>query len=75
VASAADLDPIGPAYQNFTGPALDRNIEPSRTEPWRRADIGATNGHGNARSIARIQSAVASGGCGRRRPVALADDD
>jgi hypothetical protein len=29
---------------------------------WRRADIGSANGHGNARSLARIQSAVACGG-------------
>ena len=58
----ADLDPNGPAYKTFTGPALDLNIEHSRTEPWRCADIGAANGHGNARAIARIQSAVACGG-------------
>ncbi len=58
----ADLDPNGPAYKTFTGPSGDRNIERSRTEPWRRADIGAANGHGNARSLARIQSAVACGG-------------
>jgi hypothetical protein len=29
---------------------------------WRRADIGAGNGHCNARSVARLQSAVACGG-------------
>ena len=34
----------------------------SWTEGWRRADIGAANGHGNARSVARLQSAVACGG-------------
>ncbi len=56
------LDPNGPAFKTFTGPNLDLNIENSRTERWRRADIGAGNGHGNARSIARIQSAVACGG-------------
>ena len=41
---------------------MDLNIERSWTEGWRRADIGASNGHGNARSVARIQSAVACGG-------------
>jgi CubicO group peptidase (beta-lactamase class C family) len=56
------LDPNGPAYKTNTGPDLDRNIELSRTERWRRADIGAGNGHGNARSVARIQSAVACAG-------------
>jgi CubicO group peptidase (beta-lactamase class C family) len=56
------LDPNGPAFKTFTGPNLDLNIENSRTERWRRADIGACNGHGNARSLARIQSAVACEG-------------
>ena len=58
----ADLDPDSPAYKTFTGPDLSKNIECSWTEGWRRADIGAANGHGNARSVARIQSAVACGG-------------
>jgi len=56
------LDKSSPAYRNATGPNLDLNIELSRTERWRRADIGAGNGHGNARSVSRIQSAVACGG-------------
>jgi CubicO group peptidase (beta-lactamase class C family) len=58
----ADLDLNGPAFKTFTGPVMDENIERSCTEPWRCADIGASNGHGNARSLARIQSAVACGG-------------
>jgi Beta-lactamase len=41
---------------------MDVNIERSRTDRWRRSDIGAANGHGNARSVARLQSAVACGG-------------
>jgi CubicO group peptidase (beta-lactamase class C family) len=41
---------------------MDDNIARSRTEGWRRADIGACNGHGNARSVACLQSAVACGG-------------
>jgi CubicO group peptidase (beta-lactamase class C family) len=56
------LDRNSPAFKTITGPDLDRNVEHSRTEPWRRADIGAANGHGNARSAARLQSAVACGG-------------
>lgn len=58
----ADLDPNSPAFKTHTGPDLSLNIEVSWTEPWRRADIGAANGHGNARSVARLQSAVACGG-------------
>lgn len=56
------LDPSSPAYKTNTAPDLDKNIERSGTERWRRADIGAVNGHGNARSVARLQSAVACGG-------------
>jgi CubicO group peptidase (beta-lactamase class C family) len=58
----SQLDPNGPAFKTFTGPDMDLNIERSWTKRWRRADIGAGNGHGNARSVARIQSAVACGG-------------
>jgi hypothetical protein len=32
------------------------------THAWRRAEIPASNGHGNARSVARIQSIVSNGG-------------
>jgi CubicO group peptidase (beta-lactamase class C family) len=56
------LDTTTPAFKTITGPNLDENIAHSRTERWRRADIGAANGHGNARAAARIQSAVACGG-------------
>ena len=31
-------------------------------EPWRRAEFPAANGHGNARSVAKIQSVVSNGG-------------
>ncbi|MBA2609051.1 MAG: beta-lactamase family protein [Actinobacteria bacterium] len=34
----------------------------SWTEAWRRAEIPAANGHGNARSVARVQSVVSHGG-------------
>lgn len=32
------------------------------TPPWRRVSVAAANGHGNARSIAQIQSVVSHGG-------------
>ncbi|QHE66899.1 serine hydrolase domain-containing protein [Rhodococcus sp. WAY2] len=34
----------------------------ANTAAWRRADLGAYNGHGNARSLARIMSAISRGG-------------
>ena len=56
------LDPNSLAFKTFTGPTMAVDMECSWTERWRRADIGAANGHGNARSVARLQSAVACGG-------------
>lgn len=49
-----------PAFKSLTGPAVD--AAHANTAAWRRADLGAVNGHGNARSVARILSAVSRGG-------------
>jgi hypothetical protein len=54
------IDKDSPAFKTFTGPAPQ--AEDANTAGWRRADIGAANGHGNARSVARIMSVVARGG-------------
>ena len=54
------MDPDSPAVKTFTGPAPEAST--AWTPAWRRADIGAANGHGNARSVARIQSVVSNGG-------------
>jgi CubicO group peptidase (beta-lactamase class C family) len=56
------LDPNSVAFKTWTNPTLPQWPECTWTERWRRADIGAANGHGNARSVARLQSAVACGG-------------
>ena len=58
----AQLDPNSVAFKTWTNPTMRPLHECSCTEGWRRADIGAANGHGNARSAARLQSAVACGG-------------
>jgi len=58
-----DLDAIdtdSPMYKTFTGLPVDANY--ALTDEWRAADIGAANGHGNARSVARVQSIVSNGG-------------
>ena len=55
------LDPNSVAFKTMDQPG-HAAPETSWTEGWRRADIGAANGHGNARSLARLQSAVACGG-------------
>lgn len=54
------LDPQSPAYKKAVGPQLGPEI--ANTTAWRRADIGAANGHGNARAVARAQAVVANGG-------------
>jgi len=54
------LDPLSPTVRTLTGPFVP--AETANTPGWRRADIGAANGHGNARSVARIMSVVARGG-------------
>jgi CubicO group peptidase (beta-lactamase class C family) len=56
----ATLDPESVAFKTFTGPAPDATL--AWTPAWRQADIGAANGHGNARSVARVQSVLACGG-------------
>lgn len=58
---STQLDPTSVAFKTWTNPP-DVPPERSWTEGWRRADIGAGNGHGNARALARLQSAVACGG-------------
>ena len=55
-AMPADL----PAVKTFLGPRPDATD--ANTPAWRRADMGAINGHGNARSVARILSVISRGG-------------
>ncbi len=54
------LDPDMIVVKTFTGPAPDASE--AWTSQWRQADIGAANGHGNARSVALAQSAISNGG-------------
>ena len=54
------LGPDDPMVRTSTGPAVRADV--ANTADWRRADIGAVNGHGNARSVARLLSALTRGG-------------
>ncbi len=56
----ATLDLTSPMVRTFTGPAPEASV--AWTNEWRQADIGAANGHGNARSVAKVQSALTNGG-------------
>ncbi|GAA2811714.1 serine hydrolase domain-containing protein [Crossiella cryophila] len=58
-----DLEALGPdsiIVRSLTGPAMTAEV--ARTAAWRGADIGGANGHGNARSVARMLSAITLGG-------------
>jgi CubicO group peptidase (beta-lactamase class C family) len=53
------------AVRTLTNPRLDATE--SFTIPWRRAEIPAAGGHGNARSVARVQSVLCGAEVGGRR--------
>lgn len=67
IAAADPMEGVPPMDQwteqmvkTFTGPAPDPSV--ANTDAWRAADIGAGNGHTNARALARILSAISLGG-------------
>ena len=66
-----DLDPESVMFKTFTGPLPDAAI--SHTDAWRAATIGAANGHGNARSVAKIQAVVSNGGSSGGSQILSAD--
>ncbi len=53
-------DPDSISQRTFANP--NPRAEDSWTPEWRRAEIPAANGHGNARSLVRIQTPLACGG-------------
>jgi CubicO group peptidase (beta-lactamase class C family) len=55
-----DGDPDSILRKTFRYPVI--NALDSRTEGWRKAEIPAANGHGNARSVAKIHSVLANKG-------------
>jgi CubicO group peptidase (beta-lactamase class C family) len=59
-------DPTSIPIRTLGNPPL--RAEATWTEAWRRAELGAINGHGNARSVAALQSILGCGGTvgGRR---------
>jgi CubicO group peptidase (beta-lactamase class C family) len=54
------LDPDSIAVRTLTNPLL--SAEQSWEVEWRRSEIPAAGGHGNARSVATVQSVLACGG-------------
>jgi CubicO group peptidase (beta-lactamase class C family) len=66
------IEPDSVLIKTFTGPSPSAEV--AWTPEWRRADIGAANGHGNARSIALLQSIVTNGGVAPDGTKYLSDD-
>jgi CubicO group peptidase (beta-lactamase class C family) len=60
LAMPADLDPTSVLAKTFGNPVLDATQ--SWTVDWRRAEIPAAGGHGNARSVAQIHTPMVCGG-------------
>jgi CubicO group peptidase (beta-lactamase class C family) len=56
----ADADPTSVAFRTMSNPVMD--AAQSWDEAWRRAEIPAGGGIGNARSVATVQSVLACGG-------------
>ena len=56
----ATADPASPMVRTFTGPVADAAA--ANTAAWRNADMGATNGHGHARSVVQIMRVMSLGG-------------
>lgn len=55
-----DIDPNSIAAKTVMSAIV--NPEDTKTRAWRAAEIPASNGYGNARSVARITAALACGG-------------
>jgi len=56
----AALDPASPMVRCFTGPVADASK--ANTPAWRAADLGALNGHSNARGVLDLMRVVSLGG-------------
>lgn len=54
------MTPDSVAMRTMTGPFL--HASEANSERWRRGQIPAANGHGNARSVATIQALISHGG-------------
>ncbi|MGY1650755.1 serine hydrolase domain-containing protein [Geodermatophilus sp. SYSU D01119] len=56
----AALDPASPMVRCFTGPVADASR--ANTPEWRAADMGALNGHSNARGVLDVMRVLSLGG-------------
>lgn len=54
------LDPSSIPYRSLANPAIEQSV--ANLEAFRRVELPACNGHGNARSIVTLQSVIANSG-------------
>jgi CubicO group peptidase (beta-lactamase class C family) len=59
-AGSPEDDPDSISARTFRSPVAEARV--SGTPGWRKAEIPAANGHGNARAVVRAQTPVANGG-------------
>jgi CubicO group peptidase (beta-lactamase class C family) len=57
-----DTEPPNEIARKMLASTPGLTAQVAHTEAWRRAEFPAGNGHGNARSVARIQAVVSNGG-------------
>ena len=63
IAPILQMDPDSITARVFAGELTEDDLtDVTRTDGWRRAEIPAANGHGNARSVVRAQTALANNG-------------
>jgi CubicO group peptidase (beta-lactamase class C family) len=55
-----DADPDSIAVRTFTGPVM--SVKATGTPEWRAADLGALNGHSNARGVLQVMRTLTRGG-------------
>jgi CubicO group peptidase (beta-lactamase class C family) len=55
-----EIEPGSVAFKTVSNPPISADW--TQHDGWRSAEIPAANGHGNARSVALVQSALATGG-------------
>lgn len=65
----SQLPPESPARRTLGGPGLDASI--TWTRAWKAAGIGGAGGHGNARSVATVQSVLTDGAGGLLSPATI----
>jgi CubicO group peptidase (beta-lactamase class C family) len=65
----AGLDPASVVYRTFTAPVS--SAAAANSPEWRRADLGALNGHTNARGLLQVMRTMSLGGDGLLSPKTI----